>query len=161
MAADRGTVRQVLDLIPQQPPFRFIDDIQNIDEERIFAAYRFRDDEYFYSGHFPQNPVTPGVILIETMAQTGVVAMGIYLLLRRGMPVSEIRRMTMLFAFADAVEFGGIVHPGETVTICGEKIFLRKGNLKTRTRLIGENGRTVCTGILTGTGITARKDKIA
>ena len=149
-------IRQVLELVPQQPPFRFIDDILDVDDETITAVYRFREDEYFYTGHFPEYPVTPGVILIETMAQTGVVAMGIYLLLCRGLPVSELQQMTTLFAFADAVEFSGIVSPGETVTIFGEKIYLRRGNLKTRARITRENGDAVCTGVLTGTGIAAQ-----
>ncbi|MBN2397434.1 MAG: beta-hydroxyacyl-ACP dehydratase, partial [Deltaproteobacteria bacterium] len=76
MAADPETIRQVLEMVPQMPPFRFIDDILEMDGDHIVGAYRFREDEYFYRGHFPGRPVTPGVILIETMAQTGVVAFG-------------------------------------------------------------------------------------
>ena len=64
----------ILDSIPQQEPFRFIDEILELSEDHILAAYRFREDADFYRGHFPGNPVTPGVILIETMAQSGVVA---------------------------------------------------------------------------------------
>ncbi len=153
MAADQNIVQQVLGLVPQQPPFRFIDEIFEIDEQSITAGYRFRKDESFYPGHFPGNPITPGVILVETMAQTGVVALGIYLLLRQGLPVEEIRRITMLFSFADAVEFTGIVLPGESVVISGEKQYLRKGNLKTKCNIRRENGEAVCSATLTGTGI--------
>ena len=79
MAADRETIKTILMAVPQQAPFRFIDDILEVDERRITGGYRFREDEYFYRGHFPGRPVTPGVILIEAMAQTGVVAFGLYL----------------------------------------------------------------------------------
>lgn len=151
--ADKDIITQVLDLIPQQPPFRFIDDILNVDDKNITAVYRFRADEHFYKGHFPSNPITPGVILIETMAQTGVVAMGIYQLLQQGVPVAELKQMTTLFAFADAIEFTGIVLPGEQVIVRGEIIYLRKGNLKTRVSITRENGETVCIGVLTGTGV--------
>ncbi|MCK7510745.1 MAG: hypothetical protein MZV70_46225 [Desulfobacterales bacterium] len=80
MEADAGVIQEVLDLVPQQAPFRFIDEIISLDEQQIVGAYRFREDEYFYRGHFPGRPITPGVILIETMAQIGVVAFGMYLL---------------------------------------------------------------------------------
>ncbi len=69
MEADAGIIREILALVPQQEPFRFIDEIVSIDEEKIVGAYRFREDAFFYRGHFPGNPITPGVILIETMAQ--------------------------------------------------------------------------------------------
>ena len=72
MAADRETMDSILKAVPQQPPFRFVDEIIELDENRVLGAYRFREDEYFYKGHFPDRPITPGVILVEAMAQTGV-----------------------------------------------------------------------------------------
>ena len=76
---DRLSKAEVLALVPQQEPFRFIDEIVELDDEHIVARYTFRPDADFYRGHFPGNPITPGVILTETMAQAGVVAFGIYL----------------------------------------------------------------------------------
>lgn len=154
MADNTELLRQTLALIPQQQPFRFIDAIIGVNAKTIHAGYRFREDEVFYKGHFPGNPITPGVILIETMAQTAVVAMGIYQLLSQGVSAFELQQMTTLFAFADAVEFTGIVYPGEKVEIFGELIYLRRGHLKTKARIQRENGETVCSGILTGTGVT-------
>ncbi len=151
--ADKNFIKHILELIPQQRPFRFIDNILEINDDRITAVYRFLEDECFYKGHFPGNPITPGVILIEAMAQTGVVAMGIYQLLRQGVSVSELKQMTTLFAFADAIEFTGIVYPKEKVILRGEIIYLRKGNLKTRTSIERDTGEIVCSGILTGTGV--------
>ena len=74
------TPAEVLAAIPHRPPFRFVDEIVELDDEHIVAAYRFPADADFYRGHFPGNPITPGVLLLEAMAQAGVVAHGIYLL---------------------------------------------------------------------------------
>ena len=68
------TPDQVLAMLPQQEPFRFVDHILELDEEHIVATYRFRPEADFYRGHFPGDPVTPGVILLEAVGQVGVVA---------------------------------------------------------------------------------------
>ena len=153
MAVDQEIIERVLDAIPQTTPFRFIDEIIELDENRIVSAYRFKEDEYFYEGHFPGKPITPGVILVETMAQAGVVALGIYQLLKNGLKEEEIRQITTLFALIDSVEFSGIVNPGERVIVSGEKIYFRKGNLKSKVSIEKEDGTSVCHGILTGAGV--------
>ncbi|MCD6486818.1 MAG: beta-hydroxyacyl-ACP dehydratase [Syntrophobacterales bacterium] len=159
MGVDTDTVQNVLSLVPQQRPFRFINDILEVDENHIVGTYRFRDDEYFYKGHFPGQPVTPGVILIETMAQTGVVAFGIYLLMRQGLSSGQIKQLVTLFAMVDGCEFNGIVNPGEKVIIRGEKVYLRRGNLKTKVSIERENGDIVCYGVLTGKGVELNEEK--
>jgi 3-hydroxyacyl-[acyl-carrier-protein] dehydratase len=153
MEADTKTVQEILSIVPQQPPFRFIDDILEVDDNHIVGIYRFRSNECFYSGHFPGYPITPGVILIETMAQTGVVAFGIYQLMRQGMSSDQIRQLITLFAMVDDCEFNGIVSPGETVIIKGEKVYLRRGNLKTKVSMERENSEMICCGVLTGRGV--------
>ncbi|HOG15877.1 MAG: 3-hydroxyacyl-(acyl-carrier-protein) dehydratase FabZ [Syntrophaceae bacterium PtaU1.Bin231] len=152
MGADRQTVAELLAAVPQQRPFRFIDDILEIDENHVVGACRFRPDEAFYAGHFPGNPVTPGVILIETMAQTGVVAFGLYLMKRSGETAAG---WLTLFTTADEVEFSGIVRPGERVIVRGEKVYFRRGALKCRVRMERENGEPVCTGTLAGMRVPA------
>ena len=159
MGVDTNMVQNILSLVPQQRPFRFIDDILEMDEGHIVGTYRFRDDEYFYKGHFPGQPVTPGVILIETMAQTGVVAFGLYLLMKQGLSNEQIKQLVTLFAMVDDCEFNGIVSPGERVIIKGEKVYLRRGNLKTKTIMERENGETVCYGVLTGKGVALNEKK--
>ena len=154
MAADRETMDIILDAVPQQAPFRFIDEIIELDETHIVGTYRFRDDEFFYEGHFPGRPITPGVILIETMAQTGVVAMGLYLtMLQKNGSIKETEKLVTLFTFVDEAEFYGIVRPGEKVVIKGEKVYFRRGSLKTKVRMEREDGSLVCLGILAGTGV--------
>src|SRR5262245_39182615 len=107
------TPQELLALIPQQAPFRFIDEILEVGEDHIVAAYTFRQDLDFYRGHFPGNPITPGVILIESMAQAGVVALGIHLLARE-VGLDEASKFQTLFTEAQ-VEFSGIVPPGTRV----------------------------------------------
>lgn len=154
MTADRETRTRVLNAVPQQRPFRFIDEILELDEESIVGAYRFREDESFYPGHFPGRPITPGVILMETMAQTGVVAFGIYLtLMQGGGTVKDVKGVLTLFTLADGVEFSGIVRPGERVIIRGRKVFFRRGSLRAKITMERENGEIVCSGVLTGTGV--------
>lgn len=155
MAADRKTMDLILKAVPQQPPFRFIDEIIELDEDHIVGAYRFRENEYFYKGHFPGRPITPGVLLIEAMAQTGVVALGLYLtMLQNNISRKETKELMTLFTFAETVEFNGIVLPGERVIVRGEKVYFRRGSLKTKVRMERENGSLVCLGILAGTGVT-------
>ena len=79
MPGERLSPARILDLLPQQRPFRFVDEILDVDEQRISGRYTFRPDEFYYAGHFPGRPITPGVILLESMCQVGVVALGIYL----------------------------------------------------------------------------------
>ena len=80
MAASPLTPAAVLAAVPHRAPFRFIDEILELDDAHIVAAYRFQPEAEFYRGHFPGNPITPGVLLVEAMAQACVVAHGIYLL---------------------------------------------------------------------------------
>lgn len=145
------TNKEILGYLPQQPPFRFIDEILKIDNEMIEASYTFKQDESFYEGHFPGNPITPGVILLETMAQTGVVAFGIYLA-SLVMTIEEMDQYLTVFTDAE-VDFSGIVRPGETVTVRAKKKFYRRYKLKVDVELVKENGEIACSGIISGMGV--------
>jgi 3-hydroxyacyl-[acyl-carrier-protein] dehydratase len=141
----------VLELLPQQEPFRFVDEIVAIDEESISARYRFRPDADFYRGHFPGNPVTPGVILLESIAQVGVVALGIYLLALEG-GEEEVRKRVALFSDAEA-DFTGMVRPGDEVTIRAKKIFYRRGKLRSEAEMRLGDGSVVCSATISGMGV--------
>jgi 3-hydroxyacyl-[acyl-carrier-protein] dehydratase len=157
MAADRETMTRILNSVPQKHPFRFIDDILELDDEHIVGTYRFREDEYFYKGHFPGQQITPGVILIEAMAQTGVVAFGLYLHMRQARATAEdAKKLTTLFTLAEGVEFVGVVHPGERVIVKGHKVYFRMGSLKMKVSMERENGETVSSGMLAGRGVPSR-----
>lgn len=141
---------EVLAAMPQRAPFLFLDEILEVDADHIVAAYRFRADADFYRGHFPGNPITPGVLLVEAMAQAGVVAQGIYLLGRAG--AAEQGPLLMLFTQAE-VEFTGVVGPGERVIIRGRKLVFRHRMLRSQVEMQLENGSVVCTATLSGMGI--------
>jgi 3-hydroxyacyl-[acyl-carrier-protein] dehydratase len=154
MAADRETMTRILNSVPHEHPFRFIDDILELDDDHIVGTYRFREDEYFYKGHFPGQPITPGVILIEAMAQTGVVAFGLYLHMRQThTTLDDAKKLTTLFTLAEGVEFTGVVLPGERVIVKGHKVYFRMGSLKMKVSMERENGETVSFGILAGRGV--------
>lgn len=140
--------KEILERIPQQAPFRFVDDLIDMSENHVVGKYTFKEDEYFYAGHFPGNPVTPGVILIETMAQIGLVALGIYLNKLDG----EKENFITLFAETE-VEFSLPVMPGDTVIVRSEKLFYRRKKLKARVEMTLENGDVVARGELSGVGV--------
>lgn len=141
----------ILALVPQRDPFRFIDEILELDEDHIVARYTFRPEADFYRGHFPGNPVTPGVILIETMAQAAVVALGIYLVAVEG-GAAEVEKLVTVFTDVD-VEFSGTVAPGERVTVTGRKVFFRRRKLRSKCEMQLDDGTLVCSGVLSGMGV--------
>lgn len=153
MEADPTLRERILDMLPQRRPFRFVDEILEMDEEHIVGRYRFRQDEYFYRGHFPGLPITPGVILIETMAQTGVVTFGLYLNSLRGKRENSIEDPITLFTLAEDVVFNDVVLPGDLVTVTGKKVYFRGNQLKVSCVMTRPDGREVCSGTLAGKGV--------
>lgn len=156
MEADGAMIARILAMIPQQPPFRFIDEILELDDQHCTGSYRFRPDEYFYRGHFPGLPITPGVILIETMAQTGVVAFGLFLSVIAGKGKEMSEDNVTLFTLAENVEFTGVVSPGERVVATGRKIYFRGNQIKVDVSMTRPDGSPVCSGILSGKGVPRR-----
>jgi len=150
------TADQVLALLPQQPPFRFLDRLLEIGPRGAIGSYTFSPAEYFYAGHFPKNPVTPGVILLETLCQTGLVALGIYLLSLE-VPHTEVARMTTLFTDAQ-VEFERIVRPGTTVRVEAECTLWRRRKLRSKVRLLLDDGTLVAHGTVAGVGVDLKEE---
>lgn len=144
------TPHEVLERLPQQEPFRFVDEILELDEEHIVGRYRFRPDADFYRGHFPGNPVTPGVILVESMAQVGIVALGIYLLARDS--GDDLDKIVTLFTDIN-VDFGGVVKPGDRVTTTAKRQFWRRRKLRSEAEMKLDDGTVVCSGTVSGMGV--------
>jgi 3-hydroxyacyl-[acyl-carrier-protein] dehydratase len=150
---DAPTNAEVLAALPQAPPFRFLDEILELDDEHIVAAHTFPADADFYRGHFPGNPITPGVLLIEAMAQTGVVALGIYLVAReRG--AEDVKSVLTVFTDVTA-EFSGVVRPGDTVRISARKVFFRRMKLRAEVEMRNADGALVAQATVAGMGIEA------
>lgn len=148
---DRLTSEEVLAMVPQQEPFRFIDEIVELDAEHIVARYTFSPDADFYRGHFPGNPITPGVILIETAAQAGVVAFGIYLY---ALETSRDDVDKLLTIFTDCnIDFSGAVSPGDRVQTTGRLKFFRRKKLRATFEMTLDDGTVVCSGELSGMGV--------
>ena len=145
------TAKELLDLVPQQEPFRFIDEIVSVDDSHIEATYTWRPDAEFYRGHFPGHPVTPGVLLVESMAQAGVVALGIYLIAKEN-GLAELDSLVTVFTDVQ-VEFSGMVMPGQRVTIEGRKVFFRRRKLRSQVEMRLADGGVVCSGTLSGMGV--------
>jgi 3-hydroxyacyl-[acyl-carrier-protein] dehydratase len=134
----------LLSHLPHQAPFRFVDDILSVEDHEIRGQYQFREDEYFYTGHFPHQPITPGVILIECMAQIGLVCFGLHLL-------GDQRSQASGLAFTSSdVDFLLPVYPGERVDVHAEKQYFRLGKLKVSARMTNQQGDCVAKGTLAG-----------
>ena len=135
--------------LPYSKPFLFVDELLHADENSVTGTYTFKKDLDFYKGHFKDNPVTPGVILTETMAQIGMVCLGIYLL-------GDAFKKDTVIAFTSAdMQFLKPVYPNEKVTVISKKTFFRFGKLKCDVIMKNEAGQEVCKGILAGM-ITAK-----
>ena len=132
------TAAELADAIPQKPPFKFVDKILSVDENEIIGTYTFQPMEFFYRGHFPGNPLTPGVILLESMAQVGLVAFGLYL---HSQTASREQTMQMKTLFTDAkVEFLLLIKPGDTIRIRAVKKVWRRNRLVSEATAHTSNG---------------------
>ena len=107
---------EILQKLPYSTPFLFVDDLLNVDENGATGTFTFKEDLDFYKGHFKNNAITPGVILTETMAQIGLVCLGIFLV---GDDLTEKSQIGLTFT---NIEFLKPVFPGEKVTVVSEKI---------------------------------------
>ncbi|WKZ56992.1 MAG: FabA/FabZ family ACP-dehydratase [Bdellovibrionota bacterium] len=139
---------RVLNSLPQTGPFRFLDEITELTPESIVAHYRFRSDAWFYRGHFVGDPVTPGVILIESMAQASLVALGIFLASRE----SQGQKLRTLFTECQ-VEFSAVVRPEEKVIIKGQRLLWRRNKLRSNVEMRFEDGRLIAHGTVAGMGV--------
>ncbi|KIO50787.1 3-hydroxyacyl-ACP dehydratase FabZ family protein [Flavobacterium hibernum] len=130
--------------LPYSKPFLFVDELLHVDENSAIGTYTYNEDLDFYKGHFKDNPLTPGVILTETMAQIGMVCLGIYLL-------GDTFNKDTVIAFTSAdMQFLKPVYPNEKVTVTSQKSFFRFGKLKCDVIMKNESGQEVCKGILAG-----------
>ena len=135
----------ILDQLPYGPGFRFVENILEVDQQHIIGEYRFDPDAHFYRDHFPENPVTPGVILTECLAQIALVCQGIFLLSRQD-KLNQVR-----FAFSESeMQFLLPVLPGEQVRVEGQVQYFRFNKLKTKAKMYNTKSELVCTGTLSG-----------
>ncbi len=100
---------ELVGLLPHRPPFRFVDAVDACDPgTAVTARWRTTGEEPWFAGHFPGNPVVPGVLQLEALAQAGAVAV---------LSEDENRGRIALFAGIDDVRFKRVVRPGEELTL--------------------------------------------
>ena len=141
---------EILALLPYSHPFLFVDDIQSVSEDKIVGSYRFREDSYFYAGHFKDNPITPGVILTECMAQIGLVCLGIFLV------DNKMNNSSFVLTHTD-IDFFLPVLPGETVSVVSKKVYFRFQKLKANVVMKNEKGEKISAGTISGMMISPSK----
>ena len=137
---------QIIKNLPYQKPFLFVDELTDISEKGVRGNYTYKEKEFFYEGHFKDNPITPGVILTETMAQIGVVCLGIFLL------KDEIsaEKKPQIALTSNQVDFYLPVFPKEKVTVISEKEYFRFNKLKCKVKMMNEKNELVCRGTISG-----------
>ena len=100
-------------VIPHRPPFLFVDEVLELDAEHALCARTFRAEEPFYAGHYPGNPITPGVLLCEAVFQAGA----IFLTRRMESQGISPEGKTPVLCRIEEAKFKGMVLPGDRVTI--------------------------------------------
>jgi 3-hydroxyacyl-[acyl-carrier-protein] dehydratase len=137
---------EIINLLPYNKPFLFVDEITEISESGVSGHYTFKQEEFFYKGHFKNNPITPGVILTETMAQIGVVCLGIYLL-RNKITLDSKPQIALT---SNEVDFFLPILPNEKVHVVSEKMYFRFNKLKCKVKLLNSKNELVCRGSISG-----------
>lgn len=110
-------IKQIMEIIPHRHPFLLIDKITELAEgQKVTAVKNVTMNEPFFQGHFPGEPVMPGVLIVEAMAQAGAVAV---------LSMDEHKGKIAYFGAIDKAKFRGKVVPGDTLTLEVEIVKLK------------------------------------
>jgi 3-hydroxyacyl-[acyl-carrier-protein] dehydratase len=108
---------QIMEIIPHRDPFLLIDEVTEMEAGKKIVAYKhIKEDEYWFKGHFPKYPVTPGVLIIEMLAQAGAVCM---------LSLEEHKGKIGFLGGVNNAKFRRQVLPGETLKLEVEMIKIR------------------------------------
>lgn len=129
------SIQDIKQLLPHRYPFLLVDQVLELDLEAktIIAKKNVTGNEEFFQGHFPQNPIMPGVLILEALAQTGGILFA---------KLSPTEKISVLLS-ANNAKFRKAVHPGDTLMLeCeGTHQSASGGRAKGRAKV---NGKVVC-----------------
>lgn len=127
---------QIKEIIPHRDPFLLIDEVTELEPGvRVTAKKFLRPEEYWFKGHFPAQPVTPGVLMIEMLAQAGAVC---------ALALPENKGKIAFFAGIDKARFRGQVVPGDMLELHVEMTG-QKGPIGFGKAVASVNGKKVVT----------------
>ena len=133
-------ISQIMEILPHRQPMLLIDSVEEIEYGvRAVAKKCVSFNEPFFAGHFPEEPVMPGVLIVEALAQTGAVAI---------LSMDENRGKTAYFAEINRARFKKKVVPGDVLTLTTE-IIRRKGPIGIGSATATVRGEVVCAAELT------------
>lgn len=145
-------IKDILDRLPYDKPFLFVDDIVEFKEGVIKGHYTFPKDAYFYKGHFKHKPVTPGVLLTECAAQIGLVCYAIFKF--------KNEKTKMDFGMTSAeMDFLKPHFPGERITVEAKEIYHRFGKLKMQVVVLDDHRKVLARGKIAGMPINYNNEK--
>lgn len=128
-------ITEILKIIPHRYPFLLIDKIVDIEENKsITAVKNVTFNENFFQGHFPNQPVMPGVLILEALAQAGAAAI---------LAIEDNKGKLVFFAGADKVKFRRVVVPGDILEMKCE-ILKMKANFGKAKSVARVNGEIAC-----------------
>ena len=131
---------EIKKIIPQREPFLMIDKVEEYVPGESCTAYKYiNEDEYYFKGHFPGNPIMPGVLMVEALAQTGAVAI---------LSMEENKGRNALFGGINNLKFKKQVIPGDTLKF-EVKIIKKKGPIGIGEALATVDGKVAVKGELT------------
>lgn len=130
---------QIEAIIPQRDPFLMIDEVEEYNPGEYCIGYKnVTGDEYFFKGHFPGNPIMPGVLITESLAQAGAVAI---------LSLEENKGKNALFAGIDKMKFKKMVVPGDKLKL-EVRIIKRKGPIGVGEAIATVDGKLAAKGEL-------------
>lgn len=131
---------QIMEILPHRNPFLLIDTVEElVPGQKAVAKKNVTMNEPYFAGHFPGNPVMPGVLIIEALAQTGAVAI---------LCQDEWKGKTAYFAGINNAKFKQKVVPGDTLELSTEIIKV-KGPIGVGKAVARVNGKVACMAELT------------
>jgi 3-hydroxyacyl-[acyl-carrier-protein] dehydratase len=128
--------QKIIKAIPYGPDFCFVDSISKVDENQIIGKYTYKKDLFFIDSHFSGNPLVPGVIMIETMGQIGMVCHLVYL-------TNDYNFNFMPVLSNVEAEFYNNASYDEELTITGNKRYFRHNILKSDVEMHKSDGSIV------------------